>query len=99
MQKVAAEHTLDDESRDKISYDATDEAAPRLSYSRVMTVAEKDALLDVANSTTDYEEAIQALFDAPRNFFQRNLSTFSAQLQDFSTPLDALPDGFKLPTS
>jgi hypothetical protein len=85
--------------QDKISYDATDETALRLTYTRVMTIAEQDDLLAVANASTEYKTAIKALFDAPRTFFKRNLGSFLAQLQDFTTDLDALPASVKLPVS
>ncbi|KAF2012900.1 hypothetical protein BU24DRAFT_484769 [Aaosphaeria arxii CBS 175.79] len=85
--------------QDKLSYDATDETALRLTYTRVMTIAERDELLNVPHASNEYKVAINALFEIPRTFFKRNLSSFLAQLQDFSTNLADLPTSVKFPSS
>jgi hypothetical protein len=82
-----------DAVKDKISYDAT---SLRLSYSRVMTVRDRDSLTGIVGVTQTFKDAISSLFSTPRNFLLRNMRAFS--INTFSTPLSHMSSDIKIPT-
>ncbi|CAM1504847.1 Fc.00g024380.m01.CDS01 [Cosmosporella sp. VM-42] len=80
--------------QDKLSYDANTQI---LSYSRVMTNAERDALKGISGASPGFLLAIDNLYKAPRIFFARNMQSFT--VPDFTVDLASFPDGIKIPAS
>jgi hypothetical protein len=77
----------------KIAYD---EAKAKLSFTGVMTNSLRQTLLTdssipkVVRKNGDYQNAINSLYDMPRDFITKEMKFFSAPV--FSVPLAALPD-------
>jgi hypothetical protein len=69
--------------RDKVSHDA---AAKALRYAGPMTLAERTALLG-ASADSDYQKAVNALFQAPRSLMKAFLTEADASAL-FDAPLD-----------
>ncbi len=79
--------------QDKIAFD---EDAGELSFSGVMLSSQLHVLQHLAPlGDRSYQTAILDLFESPRRYLARNLRAFS--VPDFSTALEALPDGFVIP--
>lgn len=77
----------------RISYD---EDAEKLRFTGTMNLLRYAKLKSMSNDA-DYQEAIDTLFTAPRDFILRHMHTFS--LQRFSVALAALPASVKLPNA
>ncbi|MCG7893955.1 MAG: neuraminidase-like domain-containing protein [Candidatus Thiodiazotropha taylori] len=85
-----------DELQGEISYDPKTKA---LYFLGVMTKVRREKLKDVSNTQgdEDYKKAVNKLFEAPRQFTERNLGAFTTPL--FSQSLKALPPGIQLPAT
>jgi hypothetical protein len=80
--------------QEKISYDSNKSL---LTYSRVMTNEERDALKNIPGASPDFVAAVDGLYQLPRTFFSRNTRTFS--IPSFSASLTSFPPGVKIPGS
>lgn len=85
-----------------LSYDEVQvngQARGRLRHAGVITPAGKQALealtLPTGYSATSFIAAVNALFNAPRDFLRRALRRYS--VQDYATDLDALPEKLVFP--
>lgn len=90
---VGALFKLQDELKGKVSYNTK---AGKLRFVGTMTPVRQTRLKD-ASAETDYQDAVDALFKAPRAFILRNMRTFS--VQNFKAPLDTFPETVKFPTA
>lgn len=84
--------------REKLSYEALDNGTYQLSFVGVMKTAEQTKLREILGSTQAIKDAIDALFQAPRTFFQRNMQTISVRSFEQRIP-EGLPSGVKIPPS
>jgi hypothetical protein len=84
---------LQDELQGKISYQRESRT---LRFTGPMTNVRLNRLKRVWDNQ-QYQDAIEALFNAPRKFVERNMRTFS--VQKFSTELYEVPAGMELPKS
>jgi hypothetical protein len=75
----------------KVAYD---EASLKLSFAGSMTNDEKSALLG-ASAVQAYQNAVTALYNAPRGFVTQKMKAF--QMPTFSASLDPLPQGIVFP--
>jgi Tc toxin complex TcA C-terminal TcB-binding domain/Neuraminidase-like domain len=87
---VIAIRTLERDQRERQAAIKYDTEASKLRFTGVMSKDLRDRL---RSSSPDpvYRAAIEALFDAPRQFIQRAMRTFS--VQDFAADLTTLPPG------
>ena len=88
---------LQDQLQGQITYEqvvVNGQPKGRLRFTGSMTNARKTRL-DSVSGVQAYLDAVQALYDAPRNFIARYMRTFA--IQDFATDLAALPDSVKFP--
>jgi len=69
----------------KASYDT---ASHMLRFKGAMSLPDKASLLGLSNAS-DYQTAVQSLFDAPRNFVSTQMRAF--EIPTFSAPLAVLP--------
>lgn len=78
----------------RISYDLNTNS---LSYSRVMSIEDRDMLKGLPSATPAFLDAIENLFKMPRDFFARNMRTF--RIHDFSADLTSFPGTITIPVS
>lgn len=80
---------------DRIRYDAT---AQRLQFKGVMSSADKTLLVAAPNNTDQsFKDAVDILYNGPRNFFERQMRRFSVQV--FKSDLPAMPPGLVFPNT
>ena len=91
---TAAQNLIDlqNELQGDIAYDSENS---RLSFIGVMTQARQVKLKD-AFTDANFQDSIDALFDAPRNFISRNMRRFS--VPNFESPLTDWPENLLVPT-
>jgi hypothetical protein len=88
---------LPEDMRDQLTYDASDQNAQHLSFAGVMTLEEQQTLKAIIALPTEFKDAVDALFGAPRAFFRRNLQT--VMVPDFTTASPQVPGSVKIPSS
>ena len=88
--------TLRNEPREDWGTIRYDSGASRLLFTGPMTLRQRDHLTNLQGANRRFKDAIQQLFDKPRQFIDRYLRTFL--VHSFQTNLQALPDGLKIPT-
>lgn len=79
---------------DRCTYDAANQI---LSFQGVMMLSEQQTLTGLAGASTDFENAVGALFTLPRTFLALYLRTFTPIKAE--TPLSALPAGLQIPVA
>ena len=79
--------------KSRVSYDTV---AKQLRFTGVMTANEKSQLLALSTDS-NYQRAVNSLFDAPRAIVSRHMSRFSVPV--FATRLDSFPSTVVIPTA
>ncbi|HKG46484.1 MAG TPA: neuraminidase-like domain-containing protein, partial [Pyrinomonadaceae bacterium] len=85
--------TFPESLKSRLSYDTV---AKQLRFTGVMSANEKSQLLGLSTDS-DYQRAVNALFDAPREIVKRHMGRFSVPA--FATPLASLPATVVIPTA